>query len=244
MKRLRHIDVAPRLIQFGWVRTHRNQPARARRSTKHQTPSSSETSSTKHQSPPAGYYARYETKSSGGQALTLIEGVKSGKIQDPRSNETLSSKSQLAPNVSLRYSDDAGPVGKSVFVLKDEPLPPSTSKHPFDLEERTAIFGEAIVRFSKKIPRDPTNDRLINQLVGSATSVGANYCEANEGVSKKDFRHPISRCIKEAKETRFFLRMVVASEPQLAEEARALYREANELMLIFAQIYRKCTGNA
>ena len=125
------------------------------------------------------------------------------------------------------------------FVLKDEPSQADGGRHPFDLEERTAEFGEAIVRFSKKIPRDPTNNRLIDQLVGCGTSVGANYCEANEGVSKKDFRHTIGRCKKDAKEAKFFLRMAVASEPQRAEEARKLYREANELLLIFASIYRK-----
>ena len=73
----------------------------------------------------------------------------------------------------------------------------TNDRHPFDLEERTAAFGEKIVRFSKTIPRHPTNDRLIDQLVGCGTSVGGNYCEANEGVSRKDFRHPISRCVKE-----------------------------------------------
>jgi four helix bundle protein len=113
------------------------------------------------------------------------------------------------------------------------------AKHPFDLEERTARFGEAIVRFSKKIPRNPTNDRLIDQLVGRGTSVGGNYCEANEGVSKKDFHHMISRCVKESKETKFFLRMIAASEPDLAEEARDHYREAKELHLISASIFRK-----
>ena len=107
------------------------------------------------------------------------------------------------------------------------------------MEERTAQFGEAIIRFVKKIPRGPENDRLINQLVGCGTSVGANYCEANEGVSKKDFKCTIGRCVKEAKETKFFLRMVATSEPNLAEEARTLYREAKELHLIFASIYRK-----
>ena len=112
-------------------------------------------------------------------------------------------------------------------------------KHPFDLEERTASFGEAIVRFSKKIPRNPTNNRLIDQLVGCGTSVGANYCEADERVSKKDFRNVIGRCVKEAKETKHFLRMVVAAEPGLADEARELFREARELHLIFASIYRK-----
>ncbi len=112
-------------------------------------------------------------------------------------------------------------------------------RHPFALGERTACFGEAIIRFSKRIPRGPTNNRLIDQLVGAATSVGANYCEAEERVSKRDFRFSISRCAKEAKETRFFLRMVAASEPDLADEARRLYREARELHLIFASIYRK-----
>ncbi len=97
-----------------------------------------------------------------------------------------------------------------------------TPERPFELEERTAQFGEAIVRFSKRIPRDPTNNRLINQLVGCGTSVGANYC-----------------CVKEAKETKFFLRMFAASEPTLATDARKLFQEARELHLIFATIYRK-----
>jgi four helix bundle protein len=110
---------------------------------------------------------------------------------------------------------------------------------PFALEERTALFGEAIVRFSKKIPRDATNNRLIDQLVGCGTSVGANYCEADERVSRKDFRNTIGRCVKEAKETKYFLRLIAASEPALANEARQLYREAKELHLIFASIYRK-----
>jgi four helix bundle protein len=114
-----------------------------------------------------------------------------------------------------------------------------SQRHAFDLEERTARFGEAVIRFCKKIPRAPENNRLIDQLVGCSTSVGANYCEANEGVSKKDFRNTIGRCVKEAKETKFFLRMIAASEPKLANEARSLYREAKELHLIFASIYRK-----
>jgi four helix bundle protein len=112
-------------------------------------------------------------------------------------------------------------------------------RHPFDFEERTAVFGKAIVGFAKKIPRDPGNDRLIGQLVGCGTSVGANYCETNEGVSKKDFCNTIGRCVKEAKETKYFLRLIAAAEPQLAEQARRLYREAKELHLIFASMYRQ-----
>jgi len=89
------------------------------------------------------------------------------------------------------------------------------SRHPFDLEERTARFGEAIIRLCKKITRSPVNDRLIAQLVGCGTSAGANYCEANGRASKKDFLYSISRCKKEAHETKFFLRMIATAEPSL-----------------------------
>jgi four helix bundle protein len=125
------------------------------------------------------------------------------------------------------------------MALRDEPTHQAPALHPFDLEARTTRFGEAIVRFSKAIPRDPTNNRLIDQIVGCGTSIGANYCEANESVSKRDFRNIISRCVKEAKETKYFLRMIVSSEPQLADQARNLYKEARELHLIFAAILRK-----
>jgi len=124
-------------------------------------------------------------------------------------------------------------------MLLREEAQSSPEKHPWDLEERTAVFGERIVGFSKKIPRDPSNNRLIDQLVGAGTSVGANYCEASQAVSKKDFKNIVSRCVKEAKESKFFLRMVVASEPHLADEARPLYREAHELLCIFGSMRNK-----
>ena len=126
-----------------------------------------------------------------------------------------------------------------VWKLNETSESNGEQRHSFDLEERTALFGEALIRFCKKIPRAPENNRLIDQLVGCGTSVGANYCEANEGVSKKDFKYSIGRCVKEAKETKFFLRMVAASEPALVDDARKLYREAKELHLIFASMYRK-----
>lgn len=113
---------------------------------------------------------------------------------------------------------------------------------PFDLEERTAKFGEAVIKFCKKIPRGPDNDRIIGQLVGSGTSVGANYCEADEAVSKKEFINKIGTCKKEAKEAKFFLRMVATAEPNLQDEARLLWREAKELHLIFAKIFRSSRG--
>ena len=109
----------------------------------------------------------------------------------------------------------------------------------YDLEERTARLGESVIRFAKKIPRSPVNDRLIDQLVGAATSVGANYAEADDGVSRNDFRHRIGICRKEARETKHFLRMVATAEENLKPEARALWQEAKELHLIFCAIWRK-----
>jgi len=144
-------------------------------------------------------------------------------------------QARIGVSGTFKYPETA----TSAWRLDDAPTDSGSARHAFDLEERTAKFGEAIIRFCKNIPRAPENDRLVNQLVGCGTSVGANYCEANEGVSKKDFKFTIGRCVKEAKETKFFLRMVAASEPKLADEARELYREAKELHLIFASIFRK-----
>lgn len=109
---------------------------------------------------------------------------------------------------------------------------------PFDLEERTALFGEAIIQFAKKIPKDPVTQRLISQLVGAGTSVGANYCEADDAVSKKEFKQKIGYCKKEARESKFFLRMIANAVPALRDEAKPLWQEAKELHLIFAKIYR------
>jgi four helix bundle protein len=81
--------------------------------------------------------------------------------------------------------------------------------------------------------------RLIEQLVGAGTSVGANYCEADDGVSRKDFKNKIGTCRKEARETKFFLRMIATAEPSLKSEARILWQEAKELHLIFSKIWRK-----
>jgi four helix bundle protein len=109
----------------------------------------------------------------------------------------------------------------------------------FDLEERTARFGEGVITFAKKIPRNPVTLSLISQLVRSGTSVGANYCEADDAVSKKDFRNKIGTCKKEARETKYWLRMIGGAEPDMKNEARVLWQEAKELHLIFASILRK-----
>jgi four helix bundle protein len=138
--------------------------------------------------------------------------------------------------------DDAVPLdgqNGAPWLLRDEPEAPSAGR-TYDLLERTAVFGEAVVRFGKKIPRSPANDRLISQFIGAGTSIGANYCEADDAVSKKDFRNKIGTCRKEAKECKFWLRMIAAAEESLKPEARKLWQEAKELHLIFCAIFRKC----
>ena len=111
---------------------------------------------------------------------------------------------------------------------------------PYDLEERTARFGEMVIDFAKRVPVSEVTKRLIPQIVGAGTSVGANYCEADDAVSKKDFRYKIGTCKKEARETKFFVRMIVRAVPDLRNDAKPVWPEAKELHLIFAKIWRSC----
>jgi four helix bundle protein len=113
-----------------------------------------------------------------------------------------------------------------------------TKKKPFDLEERTGMFGEEVIVFAKKVPQSVITRPLISQLVEAATSVGANYCEADDAESKKDFIHKIGICKKEARETKHWLRMIAIAVPDLKEDASKLGSEAKELNLIFNAIIR------
>jgi four helix bundle protein len=106
----------------------------------------------------------------------------------------------------------------------------------YDLEERTAKFGEEIIEFAKAIPKNTVTIPLIKQLVRAGTSVGANYCEADGAESKKDFKHKIAICKKESKETKHWLRMMVKAESSLKEKAKVLWKEAQEFTLIFSTI--------
>ncbi|MBU1026384.1 MAG: four helix bundle protein [Candidatus Margulisbacteria bacterium] len=112
-------------------------------------------------------------------------------------------------------------------------------KKKYDLEERTALFGEQVVRFARKIPESSITRSLINQLIRAATSVGANYCEADDAFSKKEFIYKIATCRKEAKETKHWLRMIIIAYPRLIDEAQQHKREAQELNLIFSSIVNK-----
>ncbi|MBI2630991.1 four helix bundle protein [Candidatus Nomurabacteria bacterium] len=113
-----------------------------------------------------------------------------------------------------------------------------SSKKKYDLEERTARYAEMIVDFSKKLPHDTITKPLINQIIRSGTSIGANYSEADEASSKKDFINKICIANKEAKETKYWLRIISHALPQHEDEARNLWREAQELNLILAAIVR------
>ena len=110
-------------------------------------------------------------------------------------------------------------------------------KRQYDLKERTARFGEMVVGFAKQIPRNVTTRPLIWQFVKAGTSVGANYCEADDAVSRKDFRNKIGICRKEASETKYWLRMIGTAVPELREQARASWQEINELPLILSKSF-------
>jgi len=106
----------------------------------------------------------------------------------------------------------------------------------YDLEERTAQFSEKIIEFSKKLKQNVINLPLISQLIRAATSIGANYCEANGASSKQDFRNKIYICKKETNETKYWLRIIAQANLENKNEARILYKEAQELILIFSKI--------
>lgn len=110
----------------------------------------------------------------------------------------------------------------------------------YDLEERCAKFGEETIIFCKSISSNEITKPLINQLIRSGTSIGANYMEANQASSKKDFVNKIKICQKEANETKHWFRMISIADPGEKEKCRKCWKEAHELTLIFAKISKSC----
>ncbi len=98
----------------------------------------------------------------------------------------------------------------------------SSKKKVYDLEERTAEFGEKILEFVRTLERNEINRSLIGQIVRSGTSIGANYMEADGAESEKDFQHKIALCKKEAKETKHWLRMIAKANPEKVSTSRNL----------------------
>ena len=106
----------------------------------------------------------------------------------------------------------------------------------YDLEERTKLFSKRIISLLMRIKRNIVNESIIKQLIRSATSVGANYCEANGAASKKDFKNKIYICRKEIQETKYWLELIAIINKEEIKELRLLWKEAHELTLIFNKI--------
>ena len=110
----------------------------------------------------------------------------------------------------------------------------------YDLEERTFQFTKNVCVFSRKIPKNAINIEYVKQVVRSSGSVGANYIEANESLSKKDFMMRIKISRKEAKESAYWLRLLVeTNNEKYKKEGILLYREAIELKKIFSSMIEK-----
>jgi len=112
----------------------------------------------------------------------------------------------------------------------------SESPKIYDLEERTAKFGENVLKFCKSVKLNEIVRPLIVQLVRSATSIGANYMEANGASSKKDFINKIFICKKESQETKHWFRMLAICLEERKPEIRKLWQEAQGLTMIFQKI--------
>lgn len=121
----------------------------------------------------------------------------------------------------------------------------SMSQNPgrYNLEERTAIFSEQLIHFCQSIKETNINRPIINQLIRSGTSIGANYCEANNASSKKDFQNKIFICKKEAQETKYWLRMLSSICSEKTDELGKLWKETQELTLIFQKIVNSLKDN-
>jgi four helix bundle protein len=106
----------------------------------------------------------------------------------------------------------------------------------YDLEDRTKKFSKGLIVFLKIVRIDNINQPLISQLVGSSTSVGANYCEANAASSKKDFTNKIFICRKEVQETKYWIELLAEANSEFKEPLRKFWKEVHELTLIFNKI--------
>ena len=120
--------------------------------------------------------------------------------------------------------------------MSDTQIP---SKGKFDLEKRSTEFAKQIIRFCRNLPRDPINNRLIGQAVGSAGSIGANYREANDALGKRDFIHRLKIARREAKEIIHWLELLNEANPSSILSIGELVREAVELKNILSSIISK-----
>ena len=109
----------------------------------------------------------------------------------------------------------------------------------YDLEERTLRFAKEVIEFVSTLPKTVANIEIMKQVIRSSGSVGSNYIEANEALSKKDFTMRVKICRKESKESRYWLRLIEVSEDDAEKRRQSLINEATELMKIFGSIVEK-----
>ncbi len=123
------------------------------------------------------------------------------------------------------------------FLIYKQFLIVKSIKLQYDLEERTRKFSKRLLGFCKKLPVNINSENLIRQVLRSATSIGANYCEANGAISKPDFRLRINICKKEAKETDYWLDLLgEVVDQEKVRELKELTKENRQIMLIFCKI--------
>ena len=111
--------------------------------------------------------------------------------------------------------------------------------YKYDLEQRTLDFAKKIINLCKKLPKNSVNIPLSNQLVRAGTSPGANYREANETETKKDFSYKIRICRRESKESTYWLRLILHANPKIQNEIDPIIQESIELRKIFGSISKK-----
>jgi len=116
---------------------------------------------------------------------------------------------------------------------------PNNPKHKFDLELRTLEFSKRVIRLCKVLPKNTINYRLIDQIIRSAGSMGANYREANDALGKKDFVHRMRIARKETKETLYWLKLIIEANHGFAKRMLNLIQECEELKKIFSSIIDK-----
>ncbi len=124
-------------------------------------------------------------------------------------------------------------------MLETKPNESKRSSKRFDLEDRTLAFAKRVRDFIKRLPNSLANIEDGKQVFRSSGSVGANYIEANESLSKKDFALRIKICRKEAKETAYWLKLLEVTDGHTEKEQKDLVQEATELMKIFGAILQK-----
>lgn len=112
-----------------------------------------------------------------------------------------------------------------------------------ELEERTLKFSKNLIDAIRKLPKNQINYKISGQVIDSGTSIGANYREANSAESDKDFKHKIGISFKESKETRYWLDILIHSNPNNSNDLIPLRRESDEFTKIFGKAFNTCKKN-